>query len=385
MIHEPLTSLSSRLNAWLFEAALPLWWDRGADHTNGGFHELLALDGDVPRVSRRARVQARQSYSYAKAGAMGWNGAWREAAPYGLDYLIAKYAASDGEFSTMVSEDGDVLDPSTFLYDQAFALLAAAEIVKALPQRTDLRDRAHALIERIVVKRRHPAGGFRESSDRPFQANAHMHFLEATLSWREIEPDSIWDQLADEIVALCLKHFIDADGGFLREFFDETWQPAADQGGHIVEPGHQFEWAWLLERWSRLRGDRRAHEAALRLYDVGLRGIDQARDVAIDELSDTLVVTRARARLWPQTERMKAALILSQSADDRDRASLLADAQRAGQSLLRYFEVPLAGLWRDKLEPDNKFIEEPAPASSFYHIICAIDVLNGTLKSPDGL
>jgi len=41
----------------------------------------------------------------------------------------------------------------------------------------------------------------------------------------------------------------------------------------------------------------------------------------------------------------------------------------------RFFEVPVPGLWRDKMQADGSFVIEPAPASSFYHIACAIDEL----------
>jgi mannose-6-phosphate isomerase len=30
------------------------------------------------------------------------------------------------------------------------------------------------------------------------------------------------------------------------------------------------------------------------------------------------------------------------------------------------------GPWRDKPKPDGAFVEETPPASSFYHIVCAI-------------
>jgi mannose/cellobiose epimerase-like protein (N-acyl-D-glucosamine 2-epimerase family) len=38
---------------------------------------------------------------------------------------------------------------------------------------------------------------------------------------------------------------------------------------------------------------------------------------------------------------------------------------------MRYFETPVHGLWRDRLSVDDCFVEEPAPASSFYHIVGA--------------
>ena len=46
------------------------------------------------------------------------------------------------------------------------------------------------------------------------------------------------------------RSFIDAHNGALHEFFDADWNPAPGIEGRIVEPGHQFEWAWLLLRWA---------------------------------------------------------------------------------------------------------------------------------------
>ena len=64
----------------------------------------------------------------------------------------------------------------------------------------------------------------------------------------------------------------------------------------------------------------------------------------------------------------KAALSLA--GEDRD-----AQVAAACAGLRRYTEVTLKGLWRDRLKPDDTFVEEPAPASSFYHIVCALNEL----------
>ncbi len=375
-----LHDFAIRFRAWLFDSALPLWWERGADRDEGGFHELLGLDGvHLPGTPRRARVQSRQSYTYALAGRMGWQGPWRQAAPHGIDYLILRYLSANGQFCTLVSSRGEVLDASTLLYDQAFALLAMAGVVQAMPERTDLRETAHVLLARVKEARTHSAGGFTETSGCRFLTNPHMHLFEAALAWCEIEPGTLWDALADGIAELCLAKFIDRKGGFLREYFDDTWQPVPGDLGHVVEPGHQFEWCWLLERWARMRNDSRAHHAAVRLYDAGVRGVDPRRDAAVEALSDDFTVTRPRARLWSQTERIKAALILSEAGDGRDR--LLEDAAKGAASLWRYLETPVTGLWRDKLEADDTFVEEPAPASSFYHIACCIASLQAALQT----
>jgi len=375
-----LRALAAKFEQWLMDDALPLWWERGADHDCGGFHELLGQDGQPPpNLARRARVQSRQSYVYATAGMLGWSGPWQEAAPQGLDYLEKHYRRSDGQYCTLVSHDGVVLDETTLLYDQAFVLLAMAALQTALLDGVDFKNSAHTLLGRILQTRRHKAGGFVESAGYRFQSNPHMHLLEAALAWCDVDPGSLWDALADEIVALCLAKFVDAKGGFLREFFDENWLPHDGSPGHIVEPGHQFEWAWLLERWGRMRGDDRARAAARKMFAQGQRGIAKDRDVAVDELSDDFAVMRATARLWPQTERTKAALILSQSAPADQRETYLCEAYAAASALWRYLQTPMPGLWRDKLMPDGTFVEEPAPASSFYHIICCIASLRQTL------
>jgi mannose/cellobiose epimerase-like protein (N-acyl-D-glucosamine 2-epimerase family) len=86
-----------------------------------------------------------------------------------------------------------------------------------------------------------------------------------------------------------------------------------------------------------------------------------------------MTVRSSRSRLWPQTERLKAALCLHETSGNGD--GYLAHARAAAESLWRYLDAPTQGLWRDKLTPTNRFVEEPAPASSLYHITGAVAAL----------
>jgi mannose-1-phosphate guanylyltransferase/mannose-6-phosphate isomerase len=346
---------------WLRTAALPLWSTAGVDAASGSFREGLGVDGRPAERFRRARVQARQAFVYATAATAGVEGPWRAVAERGFDQFIARCRRLDGLFAFAADLDGHVTDEAAPIYEQAFALLAMAALHAASPERSDLA--AEALETLLGLQPyRHAEGGFRELGDHPFQANSTMHLLEAAMAWDERGVDPAWTALADELVALARRRFIDADGGFLREFFDADWRPAAGDDGRYVEPGHQFEWAWLLERWGRARRDEGARADARRLFQAGLRGVDPGRSVAVDGLWDDLSVRDARARLWPQTEYLKAALWLGDEAE----------ALRASRGLARYLDVPARGAWRDKLDPDGRFVDEPAPASSFYHLIGAL-------------
>ena len=76
----------------------------------------------------------------------------------------------------------------------------------------------------------------------------------------------------------------------------------------------------------------------------------------------------ASARLWPQTERLKAALVRFERGGD---AADAAAAVMAYDGLSTYFAGLKPGLWRDRRGADRCFTDEPAPASSFSHIVLA--------------
>lgn len=376
-----LARLRDDLKAWALDHAFPLWWNVGADKVKGGFFEKIALDGTPVEAPRRARVQPRQIYSYAAAGLLGWDGPWKQALTHGLDFYLSKYRRPDGFMRTLVASDGAPLDDTVDLYDQAFGLFGLAMAAQVLPERTDLPVLAVSLREALYATLKHQVAGFEESIPRtlPLLSNPHMHLFEASLAWIEAGGDAGWRAMADEIAELALSKFIDPKSGGLREYYDGDWNPAPGVQGRIIEPGHQFEWAWLLLRWGRLAGRDDAIAAALRMIEIGEGpGVDPTRGVAVFALLDDLSVQDDIARLWAQTEQIKAGVLAARiTGDPRWRTT----AANGAEALLKYFDTPVKGLWRDKLQADGTFVDEAAPASSFYHIVCAILELDNAVKA----
>lgn len=87
----------------------------------------------------------------------------------------------------------------------------------------------------------------------------------------------------------------------------------------------------------------------------------------------------ARARLWPQTERLKATLLAARLSGDEHYWSVAADA---AASLFPYLDTRVPGLWRDLRLESGEFAEGPAPASSFYHLVGALAALNRQRELP---
>ncbi len=373
---ETLEQGAVRFAAWMRQSALPTWCTLG-QNAEGGFEEMLAQDGRRLQTSRRAVVQARQLQVYAEAGRLGWSGPWRAAITSGQDWTRQHLMKADGRVRTRLSSSGAPEDDTTTVYDQAFHLFALAGISIAVPN-GDVEAQADRLRD-LLTAGMETAGGVVEAGAHPYQANVHMHLLEAVLAWEDASDDRAWAKLADGIVALARGRFIDPSTGMLREFFSSDWSPAEGPDGSLVEPGHQFEWAWLLARHARARADTEGLDVAWRLFQAGLKGVDQARGVVIDAMDLDGSIRSARARLWPQTEWLKAALILASSSDDGRRDLCLTQAARAQRALWRYL-TPV-GLWRDKMLENGDFIDEPAPASSLYHIMAAFGQVRATLSA----
>ncbi len=367
-----------RLVDWLLCQAYPIWSGPGIDGGNGGFQERLAEDGTALLEPRRARVQPRQIFSFAQAPALGWRGDASGVVERGTAFFLRHYRRDDGLYRTLVASDGSPLDNSVLLYDQAFALLGLGAARELLGPDPAIDEASSDLFEALYSHLKRVGPGFYSGLPArfPLLSNPHMHLFEATLAWCRISQDPGWRTLADELGTLALTRFIDPATGAVREEFDEAWSPRDDPAGRRVEPGHQFEWAWLLLRWRGQAGSV-AYRAALRLIEVGEQyGVRHG--FAVDEMDADLSIREPTARLWPQTERLKAHAL---AASITGEAPYWHSAAAAAESLLRYLDTPTAGLWYDRLRADGTFHRGPAPASSFYHIVTAIVVLRQALSA----
>lgn len=371
---------SSLLLSWLFDQALPLWSRIGMDRDGGGFYERINLKGSPHDIDRRTRVPARQIYSYATARQFGYEGDIGQVIDQGTAWLngLARNRET-GLLYSALSPDGVVVKPETDIYDLAFELLACAAVHRLRPEDAAASARALFVRECLLKDYRHPYRGFEEAKPRrlPLRANPHMHLLEACLEWIEAGGDAIWRDIASDITALAIEKFIDHDTGAVREFFDGDWNAIEGDAGRIVEPGHLFEWGWLLVRWFGHTGDPAFLAAARRMIMLGEQhGVDPLRNVAINEVWDDLYPKDEGARLWPQTERIKAHVALARVADnDVERTREIKFTEQACDGLKPYLDVLTPGLYRDRMNADGSFVEESAPASTLYHLVCAIKEL----------
>lgn len=355
---------------WLFKTALPLWSGLATDNAKGGFFERLTPEGEILHDARRTRLVARQIYVFATAHSLGWQGPAIERVEHGLAFLMAHCWLNGGKLAASYDPVTESVDARFQLYDYAFTLFGLCAAARALPKRaTEFETAAFALLNEIEAHRA-ASGGYFDQAD-SLHSNPHMHLLEAAIAWTRISSSPKWTTLAASLVSLCEKHFVDFDCMAIREHFSIDW--AVSDGQNPIEPGHLFEWAWLLMDWAPIGASPRSSTLGKQLvhtaetHGVGPYGL------AVNEISAAMDTIDARHRLWPQTERIKAHTAICHLANnDAERNASLQKISLCLKNMRLFFAHPVSGQWWEHLSPEGKPVSEPSRASSLYHIVCAI-------------
>lgn len=360
----------AKVRQFLVEHALPFWASVGR-YDNGCFVEHLDLSGNpVDPGYTRTRVQARQLYVFSHAHHTGLIDA-SDICPTSVDFLIGSAWLGDSEgWARRIDRQGVVLDPRFDFYDVSFALFALGWYYRISGDARCL-DLAHRTLDFLEREAAHPTGGFFNDWTRslPRAQNPHMHFVEALNVWYESTGEDRFADHAEQILQLFERSFVDPQTGALFEFFEDDWSRLNGESGQIVEPGHQFEWAWIIGHNGRLTG-RNRHPLMRRLLNSALNaGYDARTGTTIDQVNGAGAMLSDNRRLWPQTEAIKAALAEAEFLGEDT-------SQRIASILSLLFERfldpgPVPGTWIDHYCAKWTPLVDKVPASSLYHITLA--------------
>lgn len=359
------------IHDWMFNEALPWWAANGVDREHGGYVEQVTPDGrDAGIAFKRTRVTARQIYVYSHAHMMGFNPGL-DVARHGVDYLLSKtWIGAEAGFARRLTREGAMLDPTPDLYDHAFVLFALAWHHRASGDQTS-RDWMHRTLDYVEQRLRVKDGeGFiHELPPKGWrQQNPHMHLTEACLAAFEATGEARFSTLAQEIVGTFTTRFFDLESQTLAEYFTDDLARAPGDDGRIVEPGHQFEWAWILNSCRKLLG--LPLEAQIRALSsfAEKHGVDPATKITFNTVRDDGAPIDRASRTWPNTERIKAAIALHE-LDGVDPAPAIESS--AAILFDRYLGRTLPGTWVDVVDANGKTVSGTAPASTFYHVFLA--------------
>lgn len=356
----------------MLDICVPFWANEGFDSQTQLFIERTSLAG-IPDVASdvRCMVQARQIYSLCTAGMISGKQEYLETALLGLDGLRRHFIIEDGRLGCYFSihRNGEPADLRRDTYAHAFVILALAVAATAFkdPSLLRLTDNLLLFMDRELATG-YPGSYLadnRTASLLERVQNPHMHLLEALLASEEASGTGRYLTRAESIVHLFQRRMFCHELGVLPEQFGPDWEQAASQMHLNWEPGHQFEWAWLLHWHASLAGSRVPDEAS-RLYQSGIQhGVD-GRGV-VDSVRGHLTPDSATYRLWPQCEFLKAVAVQSSLTDST--VPLCTSLSLVSDSFLGY---ATPGGWIDRLDASGMPASKMVPASSLYHLIMAM-------------
>jgi mannose/cellobiose epimerase-like protein (N-acyl-D-glucosamine 2-epimerase family) len=365
------------LRPWLIDHVCRFWLARVHDPAGGFFENLDALGAPVGSQRRTTLVQARLTYVFSHAYLLSHDPTFREAARHGLAFLMRAARAPDGGWFRVVSVDGATLDNTRDAYDYAFVLFALAWYCRATGDRNviQLADATWEFMQHRLADPQH--GGFfeefapgRAGMKLPRRQNPHMHLLEALLVLHAATGEKNWLRRGTALVDLFKRRFVDPQTGAVMEFFADDWSAAPGDEGRLREPGHQFEWVWLLHEYFRATRDDSIRPCAERLFAFGARfGIDPDDGAVFDGVDASGQLVAGTKLLWPQTEYIKACVARTEWLDD-------AAAREAIRSHLKlittHFMRPDGANWHNQLARDGSPIAPVTPARVLYHLFMAV-------------
>lgn len=360
-----------RVRHWLFEETLPLWSTIGVDRRYGGFHEALTFDGTPITKTKRMRTTARQIYAFAVAHEMGWDGPANDLIDHGIQFITTNGRTDRGGWIKTFNPDGTVLDGTEDAYDQSFVLLALAHAHRAgHPQALGLATETFAFLDEHLADSK--LRGFLEvPGDTGLRrSNPHMHLLESYLAWYDVTGNRDYLQKAARIVDLFRQHFFDAETWTLGEYFTDDWERAPGEKGEWTEPGHHFEWAYLLSNFAAASGQKDVIRHARKLYASAIaNGLNRTTELAYGAVSRNGLPLDINSRSWPQTEAVKAAIALDANGGPDLKPEVEA---RVGRLFRWHIEQAPTGLWIDVIDEKGRPRAKDVPASIFYHLVSAL-------------
>jgi mannose/cellobiose epimerase-like protein (N-acyl-D-glucosamine 2-epimerase family) len=371
--------------AWTKQEALPFWGTVGVDHARGGFHERLDLQGHpIPDVPKRLMVQGRQLYVYCHAGLLGWHSNSRSLADRCVDYMVESFYRRDGNpgWAYSLTPDGRIASAVRDTYGHAFALLGLAWYHRLTGDAQVLRiaDETLAFLDEALACEQ---GGYLDAAPPPDavrRQNPHMHLFESVIALYQATCDPKYLARGAELFELFSARFFQPATGSLCEYFGEDLNPLPDQRGRVTEPGHHYEWVWLLRAFQRACG-RDVGPYCKALYEHADRYGWDAEGFVVDEVENSGAVLKASRRSWPHTEALKANV----AEGERGRGGCDEKAAACCARLMNAFVGrPVSGGWMDHIDSKGRPLVGMIPASTLYHLFMAVAEAT-RVTSKDGL
>ncbi|AWM90011.1 N-acylglucosamine 2-epimerase [Pseudomonas sp. 31-12] len=351
-----LTALFASVQQHFQDVIVPLWQGPGWNADMALPYEALdAGHQPLPPQRYRAMACARQLYLFSSL--IGQVPAAEERAAALFRSLQQHFHDPEhGGWFYSIDPQGAPLDQRKDLYTHAFILFACAHYWEKVREPL-VESVLNATLEVLAQRFATGDGLYEACLDRDWSSldsgplqNPLMHLAEAFLATLSVREDTAVQRALVELCTAMQKRFIDPQHSVLME------KPlgAVD---NWFEPGHQFEWYFLLESSSLLRGSK-LHASLERAFVLTEQsGVDPQTGAVAAMLDLNGSAKDATQRIWAQAEYLRALTLRPDSE---------ASVQRQLQALQqRFLHV---GGWYECRDEQGEVSRKDMPSTTPYHL-----------------
>ncbi|NBB10834.1 AGE family epimerase/isomerase [Pseudomonas sp. SLFW] len=337
---------------------VPLWQGPGWNAEMALPYEALdAQHQPLPPQRYRAMACARQLFLFSSfMGNPQVPDAETRAAALFRSLQRHFHDAEHGGWFYSIDPQGAPLDRRKDLYTHAFIVFACAHYWAKV--REPLVESVLNAALHVVAERFADGDGLYESvlnedwsslDAGPLQ-NPLMHLAEAFLATLEVREDADTLAALDALAEAMQRRFVDVEHGVMLE-------KPLDAVDNWSEPGHQFEWFYLLESSAHLRGTPLHRSLTTAFGHAEAQGVDPVTGAVVATLDVEGLVKDGTQRIWAQAEYLRALTLRP------DSQALLARQLNALQQRFLH-----AGGWNECLDSQGQISRSDMPSTTPYHL-----------------
>lgn len=353
-----LTATFAAVQAHFRQVIVPLWQGPGWNAELALPYEALSpAHQPLPPQRYRAMACARQLYVFASLiDDPAFPAAAERAAALFRSLQSHFHDAEHGGWFYSIDPHGAPLDQRKDLYTHAFIIFACAHYWAKV--REPLVESVLNAALRVVLEQFSTENGLYEASldqdwsslgSGPLQ-NPLMHLAEAFLATLSVREDPTVQSALLALTDAMQQHFIEP----VHNVMLEKPRGAVD---NWFEPGHQFEWLFLLASSPLLRGTA-LHGSLDRAFGFAEQvGVDPQSGAVCGMLAPDGTLRDGTQRIWAQAEYLRA-LTLRPEGAERVQRQLLALQQR----------FLYTGGWYECRDGQGNVSREDMPSTTPYHL-----------------
>jgi mannose-6-phosphate isomerase len=353
-----LSAVFSTVQQHFMEVIMPLWQGPGWNAEMAlPFEALDAEHRPLPAQRYRAMACARQLFLFSSfIGNPQVPDAGVRAAALFRSLQRHFHDAEHGGWFYSIDPQGAPLDRRKDLYTHAFIIFACAHYWAKV--REPLVESVLNAALHVVAEQFSDGDGLYEAvlaedwsslGAGPLQ-NPLMHLAEAFLATLEVREDRDTLAALGTLADAMQRRFVDIEHGVMLE-------KPLDAVDNWSEPGHQFEWFYLLESSEHLRGTPLHRSLTTAFAHAEQQGVDPATGAVAAMLEVEGSVKDGTQRIWAQAEYLRA-LTLRQGSE-----TLLGRQLNALQNLFLH-----SSGWNECLNSEGKISRSDMPSTTPYHL-----------------